>query len=297
MKRPSGSRLRLAAGVGELRLRRRRRRRSARRRPRDRFRRGIYLLPSLFTVANLFCGFSSLAFSVDGDYRRSAFFVIAAIVFDFLDGKVARLTGTASDFGVQLDSLSDVISFGVAPALLLYTWSLRSIGRGGWLVAFIYVVSGASRLARFNIQTSTLASSDFVGLPIPAGAGVLATIVFVFPSPPELPGWAPAMLLLMGAIAFLQVSTIRYPSFKGARWTTRVPYRVIVLLAVGLAVIAYRPAEALLCLSLCYMASGPLLRLFSRKGGQKASAEVSPIQENATGSEPLEPIAGSAPPA
>ena len=243
----------------------------------ERIRRGIFLIPSLFTLANLFCGFYSIVLSVDASFHRAAFFLFVAIFFDALDGKVARLTHTTSDFGVELDSLCDVISFGVAPAVLAYTWALRGTGRAGWLVAFIYVVSGASRLARFNVQTSSLSSSDFVGLPIPAGAAVITTLAFASVEPPRNEVMSLLVLALMVAVAVLQVSTIRYPSFKHIEWTHGLHYRIIVGIAAVMAFIAYHPPLALLLLAMIYLLSGPIGRIFFKRGFDQLVADVSPI--------------------
>src|SRR5215468_6600770 len=151
-------------------------------RARLRFRRGVYLLPSLFTLANMFCGYACVVYAMRGEYETAAPFIGFAIVLDMLDGRIARLTGTASDFGVEFDSLADVISFGVAPAILSFAWGLAPLGRLGWAVGFLFVSAAALRLARFNIQSA--AGGDkryFVGMPSPAAAAVPAATVYAYP--------------------------------------------------------------------------------------------------------------------
>lgn len=260
-------------------VRGRRVRRAARRFPllprRERFGRGIYLVPSLFTLGNLFCGFYAVVLSIEGHQHTAAMWLCLAVFFDSLDGKVARWTHTTSDFGVQLDSLCDVISFGVAPAILMYTWTLRGTGRAGWLVAFIYVVSGASRLARFNVQTLVLDSQDFVGLPTPAGAGLLASIVFSLATPPATPVWPFVVMGIMVLVALMQVSTVRYPSFKRFE-TTKGRQRTLVGMAAFMALVAYHPPTGLLAIGVIYLLSGPINRVFFRRKFIGLVADVSP---------------------
>ena len=149
------------------------------------FRRGTSLLPSLFTTGNLFLGFWSIVKTLDGKFETAAPLIGGAVVLDMLDGRIARLTGTQSEFGAQLDSLADAVSFGVAPALLAYVWALSLVPRAGWPAAFLFLVCGVMRLARFNVQRTVVDSRYFVGLPIPAGAAQVAAIVFVLPDPPS----------------------------------------------------------------------------------------------------------------
>jgi CDP-diacylglycerol--serine O-phosphatidyltransferase len=139
----------------------------------------IYLLPNIFTTGNLLCGFSSIVASINGHYLQAAIAILIAVGLDYLDGKVARLTNSASAFGLEYDSLADLLSFGMAPGLLLYAWMLRSFGPFGWLAAFLFVICGALRLARFNVQAMGVQKFTFTGLPIPAAAGVLASMVLV----------------------------------------------------------------------------------------------------------------------
>src|SRR3954449_2111564 len=158
-------------------------RRASDRPPRYRFRRGVYLLPSLLTMGNMFCGYACVVYSMRGEYETAAPFIGFAIILDMLDGRIARLTGTTSEFGVEFDSMADIISFGVAPAILVFSWGLGPLGRLGWAAGFLFVAAAAMRLARFNIQSA--AGGDkryFVGMPSPAAAGVIAATVYAYPS-------------------------------------------------------------------------------------------------------------------
>ncbi len=218
-------------------------------------RRGVSLLPSLFTIANLFCGWACVVYAMRGELVTAAPFVGAAILLDMLDGRIARMTGTSSDFGVQLDSLADIISFGMAPAVLAFQWGLTPLGRLGWAVGFLFVTAAALRLARFNIQ----AASDkryFVGLPSPAAAAIPAATVFYCPA--GLTGRPEAFLALLMVLvpALLMVSTIRFRSFKTIDLGTRRRFQVLVPLAALFAVIVTSPAEVLLLMAYSYLASG-----------------------------------------
>src|SRR5499426_4798404 len=150
-------------------------------RPRRRFRRGVYLLPSLFTLGNMFCGYACIVYAMRGEYETAAPFIGFAYVLDILDGRIARLTGAESEFGLQLDSLADVVSFGIAPAVLAYAWGLQPLGRLGWAAGFVFVACGAMRLARFNIQSTGGDKRYFVGMPSPAAAAIPAATVYAYP--------------------------------------------------------------------------------------------------------------------
>lgn len=244
-----------------------------------RFRRGIYILPSFFTVGNLLCGYYSILSSAAGavgDLDRAAKLIGVAVVLDGLDGRVARLSNVSSPFGKEFDSLADVISFGIAPAFLALAWGLRGLNPGaasnpelvqhisdiGWIATFAFVICGAWRLARFNIQVGE--SGDlglpmhryFVGLPIPAAAGVIAAIVHFFRTP--ITEWygALAWLLLVGGLSFLMVSPIRYPSFKHIDLRRRRPSVVVV--GIGLLVwsIVVYSQVVLLLVAISYLLSG-----------------------------------------
>src|SRR3954463_13260565 len=221
-----------------------------------RFRRGVYILPSLFTLANMFCGYACVIYAMRGEYEKAAPFIGIAIVLDILDGRIARMTGTTSDFGLQFDSLADVISFGMAPAILSFQWGLASLGRLGWGAAFVFVTAAALRLARFNIQAPTSDKRYFVGMPSPAAAGIPAATVFLYPN--FVAGWPYNLLALPMVLgpAFLMVSTVRYRSFKSIDMGTRRSYRGLLLMSLVIAAIATHPQLTLLVVAYGYLASG-----------------------------------------
>jgi CDP-diacylglycerol--serine O-phosphatidyltransferase len=238
---------------------RRRRSRQARR-----FRRGAYLLPSLFTMGNMFCGYACVVFAIRGDYAQAAMFIGFAIVLDMLDGRVARLTGTTSAFGLEFDSLADVISFGIAPAVLAFAWGLSPFGRLGWAAGFLYVAATAIRLARFNIQSGHPADKRyFAGMPSPAAAGVPAATVFAYPY--GLQDWYALLALPVVLVpAFLMISTIRYWSFKSVDLGARRSYRNLIMVALAIAAIATHPQLTLVLLAYAYLASGLIGFAWSR---------------------------------
>ena len=222
---------------------------------RRRLRRGVYIIPSLFTLANMFCGYACVIFAIRGEYALAAPFIGFAIVLDMLDGRIARLTGTASEFGVQFDSLADVISFGVAPAILSFQWGLASLGRLGWAAAFLFVTAAALRLARFNIQTASVDKRYFVGMPSPAAAGVPAATVFAYPyGLHDVPEALPALLMVL-VPALLMVSTIRFRSFKTFDLQARRPFRVLILFAAFLILLAWRADLVLVVMAYTYLVS------------------------------------------
>jgi len=249
---------------------------------RENLRKGVYLLPNLITAGGIFAGFYVIVAASDGKYETAAWFILLAAIFDGLDGKVARLTGTASKFGVELDSLADVISFGVAPGVLLYSWALRPFGKLGWLAAFLYVICGALRLARFNVQVSTVESRRFIGLPIPAAACIVATCVLLFY---ELGGTGTikmvSMVVLVFLLAFLMVSNIKYLSLKDPELFKRQPFMILVLFIFLLVVVVAKPEVMLFLIGMVYLASGPVMYYLSwRKGrGSKGSDAPEPPAE------------------
>jgi CDP-diacylglycerol--serine O-phosphatidyltransferase len=219
-----------------------------------RFKRGVYLLPSLFTVANLFCGYASVVYSTRGDFDTAAILIGIAMVVDTFDGFFARLTNSQSAFGAELDSLADVISFGLAPAILAFTWGLWPLGRIGWAVGFIYVTAAAMRLARFNIQTNTLTDKRyFIGTPSPAAASVIASTVYLYPWGLQDPRAAAPALAIVLVPAFLMVSTIRFRSIKSIDVGWRRSYFLLFIAAVVLALVAAHPRLALVVLSYSYV--------------------------------------------
>ncbi len=194
--------------------------------------------------------------------------IIVAAVLDALDGRIARLTNSASEFGEEYDSLADLVSFGVAPAVLAYSWGLADFQRLGWLASFLFVVCGSMRLARFNIQTHIVDKKYFVGLPIPAAAGTVATLVLATPEPLVDRVWMAGLLALTIMLSYLMISTIRYRSFKDLDLKRRRPAWILPLIALVFAVIAFRPTLSLLALTLAFAASGPAAKvvgLFRRK--------------------------------
>jgi len=264
-------------------------------RPRGRLRKGMYILPSLFTTANIAAGFYAILQTVHGvsgepkhmDYAAMA--IGFAVLFDGLDGRIARMTHTDSDFGRELDSLADVITFGVAPALLAWMWGFHllpaatispdlhlKITQLGSIACFAFLMAGASRLARFNIAKNPQPSNPgrpgkkyFVGMPIPAGAGVIAAIVHYSAGAP-ITSWVTAMswLMMVVVVGYLMVSTWRFYSFKDIDFRSRHPFRLIVIIAVVFASIWFFSRPALFVIAILYMASGVLWRLqwiFHRK--------------------------------
>ena len=220
-----------------------------------RFRRGVYLLPSMFTMANMFCGYACIVYSMRGEFATAAPFIGLAIVLDMLDGRIARLTGSTSQFGVEFDSMADIISFGVAPAIMSFAWALQPLGRLGWAAGFIFVAAAAVRLARFNIQSGAQDKRYFVGMPSPAAASVPAASVFAYPWGFQTYAEALPVLAIIIVPALLMVSTIRYRSFKNIDLQSRRSYPVLVLFAVGLALLASHPELVLLVMAYTYLAS------------------------------------------
>jgi CDP-diacylglycerol---serine O-phosphatidyltransferase len=254
-------------------------------RPRQRFRRGVYILPTLFTLGNMFCGYACIVYAMRGEFETAAPFIAYAIVLDMLDGRIARLTGTASDFGVEFDSLADVISFGIAPAILSFVWGLQPLGRLGWVAGFLFLTAAAMRLARFNIQSSM--GSDkryFVGMPSPAAAGIPAATVFAWPY--ALTDYRAALPVLVVVLvpAALMVSTLRFRSFKSVDLQSRRSYTVVLVLAAGIALVATHPRITLVVLAYSYLASAFVGQAISRlrRGGR-------PRQDKSPHAVPVDP--------
>jgi len=239
--------------------------------PRRPFRRGAAILPSLFTIGNLFLGFWAMVRTIHGQYAEAAPLIFWAILLDALDGRIARMTGTTSEFGGELDSLADVVSFGVAPALLAYSWGFTTLPRVGWLVAFLFVACGTLRLARFNVQKSSVDGRYFVGLPIPAAAAPVAALVNVSPMPVDEKTHAVLWLALLIVLSFLMVSTFRYTSFKKVDLKSRRSYVTVVGIVLLFVVVMMHPEWCLLALATLFWLSGPLGYLwglmFRRRGG------------------------------
>jgi CDP-diacylglycerol--serine O-phosphatidyltransferase len=226
-------------------------------------RRGIYLLPNLFTTACLFCGFYAVTAAMNGQFEKAAFSIFAAMVMDGLDGRVARLTHTQTAFGAEYDSLSDMVSFGLAPALVMYLWSLTFLAKLGWFASFVYTAAAALRLARFNTQLGVEDKRYFQGLPSPSAAALVAGMVWLG----ETYGLAGEALryvavLITTLAALLMVSNFRYYSFKNFDVRGRVPFVVIIAVMLALAVILTDPQLMLVLLFSAYATSGPLLTLW-----------------------------------
>ena len=224
--------------------------------------RSIFLLPSLLTTGNLFCGFLALLLTTQGRYTDAAIAIFVAMVMDLLDGRVARLMKATSQFGVEYDSLADVVSFGVAPAFLMYAFALAHLGRPAWFAAFLFAICGALRLARFNVFTGVADKRFFTGLSIPAGAGVLcSSIVFVNSFGGEPPR-AVRLAMTVGTyfVALLMVSTFKYWSFKELGWAQRHPAQTLLVVVLGVMIVATNPELFLFLIFIGYALSGPVRR-------------------------------------
>jgi len=232
-------------------------------------RRGIYLLPNLVTTAALFAGFYAVVSGMQGRFEAAAIAIFAAMVLDGLDGRVARLTNTQSKFGEEYDSLSDMVSFGVAPALVMFSWSLSDLGKFGWACAFIFVACAALRLARFNTEIESANKNYFSGLASPSAAAVVAGTVWVCHDvgwvgsavPTELAVFAGCLTALVG---FLMVMNIPYSSFKGLDLRGRVPFVVMFLVILLFGLVMLDPARILLAAALIYALSGPAIAIYKK---------------------------------
>lgn len=244
--------------------------------PAEKLRQGVYLIPSLFTAGNIMCGFFSVLSTFNGEYVQAALFIIYAHILDGVDGYVARLTKTTSQFGVELDSLADVVSFGVAPGILVYYWALVPWGTWGWLAACTYVVCGALRLARFNVQARGVPKGHFVGLPIPAAAEMITSTVllYYYLGGEGAPNREVTLLLVIYGLAFLMVSGFQYMSLKNTDLRKRFPIWTLVfgLILIKLAVAA--PQVMFFSVFLLYTLSGPLLWCFTIKRRREKRGEM-----------------------
>lgn len=222
--------------------------------------RSVYLLPTMFTVGNIFAGFYAVVSTLHGDYGYAAVAIGIAVVLDGLDGRIARMTGATSDFGVQLDSLADVISFGIAPAVLIYSWGLEDLGNFARLAAFVFLICGTMRLARFNIQVQDL--KHFAGLPIPAGAGLLAATVHLFGEPVDSNLFRLFLVGITYAVSFLMISTIRYTSIKRLNLTRGKSHLNVLVLALIMAGIIWYSQQVLMLIASIYVSSGVVIRIY-----------------------------------
>ena len=236
----------------------------------------IYVLPNLLTTMNMFFGFFAIIYAIRQEYLLSAYAIVGAAVFDLLDGRVARLTRSTSKFGAEYDSLCDLVSFGLAPGLLLYLWALQPFGRLGWLVSFLFTACGALRLARFNVQATVVEKSHFQGLPIPMAAGIVASSVLAW----QDLGWDPqrsVLLLTMTVLlSFVMVSTFRYRSFKDLDLRERLPFWYLVIGVGAFAIVAIWPEVMLFVLFMSYALLGAIFGIL----GIGKAAKQRPVQSN-----------------
>ena len=246
-------------------------------------RRGVYLLPSLLTMGNMWCGYASIVYSLRGEYETAAPLIGIAYALDALDGRIARMTGTESEFGLQLDSLADVISFGIAPAVMSFAWGLSSLGRLGWAAGFMFLACAAMRLARFNILSAIGGDKRYyVGMPSPAAAAVPAATVFMFPyGLYDTRAALPALAVVL-VPAVLMVSTIKYRSFKDLDLKSRRSFRVLVIMAAGIVAIWTHPKAVLLVAAYAYLASGFVGLAMTRFKRDRQPADVTPQAPPAT---------------
>lgn len=237
-------------------------RRRRKKKDRKKFR-GVYLLPNLITTASLFAGFFAIVAAMDGRFLAAAWAIFVSLILDGLDGRIARMTQSTSSFGVQYDSLADLVAFGVAPGILVYLWALKPFKQFGWVAAFLYVVCGALRLARFNVQSGTMDPRYFNGFPIPAAAMVIATAIGFYY---EIGEWAPQrhiyILVMIYVLSFLMVSNIKYYSFKKVELFKRHPFQSLVAAVLLFVAVATAPELMGFPLMLVYLFSGPLSTYF-----------------------------------
>lgn len=230
--------------------------------PINKMKKGIFILPSLLTLMSIFFSFYSIIAAIKGEFLLAGALILVAGFFDGIDGKVARLTKTTTRFGLELDSLADVISFGVAPAILMYVWALEPYGRIGWVSAFVFVACGALRLARFNVQSGNIDPKRFNGLPVPAAAAMVATTVLFFHNfnlnPAE---FVTPLLILTFVISFFMVSSVKFHAFKDLTLVKQQPFTSTVAFVLLLALIAAHPRVVPFLLCAGYVVSGPILTL------------------------------------
>ena len=226
-------------------------------------RKGIYLLPNLLTTGSLFAGFYAIVAAINGRYEPAVISIFVALVLDGMDGRIARITNTQSDFGAEYDSLSDMVSFGLAPALVAYEWVLFDLGKIGWLCAFVFTSTAALRLARFNAQASVVDRKYFQGLPSPAAAAVVAGVIWVIESYGLKQNFAvvPVLFITTITMALLMVSNIRYYSFKELDLRGRVPFIAVLAIVLVFVLVSLDPAAVLAICFVAYAISGPVITL------------------------------------
>lgn len=247
---------------------------------------GVYLLPNTLTLCGMFCGFYAIMSAINGNFIYAAWAIILANIFDGLDGWIARLTGTTTRFGVELDSLSDLVAFGVAPAVMMYKWSLVPFGRLGWAAAFLFVACGALRLARFNVQTGAPGSKAFKGMPIPGAATILASVVIFYywyevrEDVPDMHIFYPMFTI---ALALLMVSTLRFHGLKEIDFKEKKPFWVLIVFVIVLFFLLVHPQAAIFIFAMAYLVWGIIenIGLFVKKRREKRQE-----QQGETGVQP-----------
>ena len=253
-------------------------------------RKGIYILPNLFTLGGLFGGFYAIVMAMDGRFDQAAIGVFSAMILDSLDGRIARMTNTQSAFGEQMDSLSDMVSFGAAPALIAYVWGLSTLGRWGWVAAFVYCACAALRLARFNVNTAVVDKRFFQGLPSPAAAALVAGFIWLMNDADytgtgaldlgflslQIP-WLMFILTLYSGLTM--VTNVPFYSFKDIQMKKSVPFAVIVLIALGIGVIGLHPPIMVFAFFIAYGLSGYLVYAWRRAKGQQTSVIATSVDE------------------
>lgn len=228
-------------------------------------RKGVYLLPNLLTTIAMFAGFYAIISAMNGNFANAGFAIIAAQFMDGFDGRVARMTNTTSAFGVQYDSLSDMVSFGLAPALVVFSWGLEPLGKFGWAAAFVFAACAALRLARFNTQVGSVDKKYFIGLASPPSAAVLATAVWTWHDSVPTREVSILMAIITITLGVLMVSNVRYTSFKDLNLRGRVPFVVMAAALLIFAIVVIDPPRVLLLMACTYCLSGPVLALLNRR--------------------------------
>jgi len=225
---------------------------------------GIYILPNSLTLCGMFFGFFSIMSAIKGNYLHASWAIMIAIIFDGLDGWVARLTHSTTRFGIELDSLSDLVAFGVAPAVLIYKWAIADFGRIGFAVAFLFMACGALRLARYNIQMGSTESKAFTGMPIPGAASIIAALVLFYHQiiaeiPPEK---NLSILILIIILALLMVSTLKFHALKEINFKSRKPFWILVAVVLVFVIIVIHPPVALFVFAMIYLAEGIIENIY-----------------------------------
>lgn len=242
---------------------------------------GIYILPNLFTLAALFGGFYAIVMAMNARFDLAAIGVFCAMILDSLDGRIARMTNTQSDFGEQMDSLSDMVSFGAAPALIAYEWALKYLGRWGWIAAFVYCACAALRLARFNVNTAVVEKRFFQGLPSPAAAALVMGFIWIVQETGYHSEALPWLIFAITVYAGLtMVTNVPFYSFKDMHFKKTVPFVVLVVIALIIALIALHPPFVLFAIFALYGTSGYAVFIYKRMRGQAVSVISTSIHES-----------------